>query len=172
MRGKRLRLPYVLMVALTVLVSTTIVRPTWARSCGLDVWNYATYQNDIQDNEEFSRELSALANDLEHRVKIKESLIRDLVENRTQFQSVALEFQSLNQGLVSRIADLHESAPNLSDEQLAALNVLDYLRIHLANSMHLTSSQVLLQHFISEYQRLYPDASVPHSLRSPLSRHS
>jgi hypothetical protein len=71
----------------------------------------------------------ALASTLADRIMVKDALIQDLVGGRASLAEVTDRFQELNEGMPACMVAIRSRHPDLPDDQLMAVNVIEYVAV-------------------------------------------
>ncbi|MCI0704888.1 MAG: hypothetical protein L0241_27835 [Planctomycetia bacterium] len=100
--------------------------PTWAKSLGVDVWNMPALQQETRDADAHHAELDIENAALLRRIEVKETLIRDLIEERTTLTEVTAQFHEMNVVRPQYMVVIRVSFPGDTDEEKMARNVISF----------------------------------------------
>jgi len=117
--------PIVAVVGLA-LVSIGWTLPGLAGDCGLDFWNVPELRVRIEQDQQQRDDMDAEDQRVLQRVEIKEGLITQLIEGRTNIPEVAAHFKLLNAGRGDYLALFRSQYPGASDDECYCRNVLAF----------------------------------------------
>jgi hypothetical protein len=159
------RLSHLVLGIITVGVLTTgllIAQPAISERLGIDFWNLPSLYDEIREQLDKDQELSAQDEVVMRRIRIKDTIIRDLLDGRTSLFEAAAEFRELSKANAHYEELLRLRFPNRSLNEIYCLNVIEfvevqiehlpsatpeivqYLRDQLANHKHRNGGQVIL----------------------------
>ncbi|QDU19384.1 hypothetical protein [Urbifossiella limnaea] len=120
----RLRVRYMLLTA--VFAAVVVLHPGLARAAGVDFWNLTDARAELATEVQHSETLTDRDDAILRRIIVKEDLIGQLLAGQTDLAAVTHQFLELSADEPSYLSVLRTSAPEDSDLELAARNVIDY----------------------------------------------
>lgn len=140
---------------LTVTVAVTVFgllagHPTLARSVGVDVWNVPELTAQLREAEGESERLDAEDDAIQHRIAIKETIIRELIAGRATLAEATAKFAEMNATRPGSMTMIRMSYPGTTDHEKTAYNVISYA---VARVPHATRS-ALSHRLDTELQRM------------------
>ena len=126
-----------------VLVGTTVARPAWAMSAGLDVWNMPALREQVAASVERDRELEAEDCQVFRHIEVKEQLVRELIAGRIALADATMQFSLLDQDYPEYMIVIRQVHPGATDFEKMARNVLVYAVSRLENEPALRRIVVL-----------------------------
>ena len=141
-------------VAMTLVVSLAyggfaIACPEWTRDLGMDVWNTFS-DSSREDLKRSAKELQAVGDRVKRRLEIKQILIADLIEERTDLETVAEQFHALNEIEPELTTYVRAHFPGKNDTECAAAQVMTFTRTMLANEP--SREEIVLQRLTLQLQ--------------------
>lgn len=116
-------------IAAAVCASVLMIHPGGIRAAVQDLREYGSLKNTLETNSEFSQLLQAQAMAVNNRIQIKDALIDELILGHTSLAEVTMRFKVLNSETSSTQTILEMRYPDLTDEERAARNVLDFVAL-------------------------------------------
>ena len=107
-------------------LSLALANPTWAKTAGLDVWNIQSAERELAVATRTQQRLAADGVAVLNRITVKETLIDEVIAGRTTLADAAAQFLALGSDSPVYLAYLRNVYPNGTDDERAALNVIDY----------------------------------------------
>lgn len=117
-----------------------------------DIASYSEMQERIEEDAVINSRLEAQTAAVASRIQIKEALIEELIHNRTSLAEVASRFHAMNLDNPTSNIVLESRYPGFSDEERAALNVIDFVRLR---EMPRTQKREVVQRILKDYQKLF-----------------
>jgi hypothetical protein len=111
--------------ALTVVV-TLAVHPTWAQSIGADVWNMPTLRESVRNAEAEGERLDAEDAEVLSRIRMKESIVTDLVAGRITMAEATDQFTELCAPHPAQMEVIRDRFPGATDREKIAHNVIAF----------------------------------------------
>lgn len=103
-----------------------LVRPAWAQSVGLDVWNVPALQAEMRASADASDRLDEKDHEVQQRMAVKESLVAELIAGRTTLAEVTARFTDMNATRPDYVASIRATFSGTTDLEKSARNVIDY----------------------------------------------
>jgi hypothetical protein len=116
-----------------VVVALPAANPKWARSVGLDVWNFSRLEQEAEEARAESLDLIVTDGEVQQRIAVKEALISDLIEGRTTLAEVTDRFAAMNKAYPEYVAVIRANFAGRTDRERTARNVIAYARCRIAN---------------------------------------
>ena len=114
-------------------VSLAVANPSWAKSVGIDVWNVPGLEEELAAADRDRVRLAGFDVTLMNRIAAKEAIIGELIAGRATLADAASQFLSLNAERPDLLEMIRSAYPNRTDEERAALNVIDYVAQRVAD---------------------------------------
>ena len=124
----------VLAVIVVPFASLVVANPSWAKSVGLDVWNVPELEEELAAAARDRERMDGVNTTLLNRIAAKEAVIAELIAGRATLAEATSEFLSLNADRPEHLQMMRSAYPNRTDEERAALNVIDYVAQRVADS--------------------------------------
>ena len=102
------------------------VHPTWAQALGVDVWNVPALEKKVRASADERDWLSNEDGEVLHRIAIKESIITELIQERTTLAEATERFLALNAAHPNYLEALRNSFPGATDYEKYARNVISF----------------------------------------------
>lgn len=123
----------VLAVIVVPFVSLAVANPSWAKAVGIDVWNVPGLEEELAAAGRDRERLAAFDVTLMNRIAAKEVIIGELIAGRATLADATSQFRSLNAERPGLLEIMRATYPNRTDEERAALNVIDYVAHRVAD---------------------------------------
>jgi hypothetical protein len=117
-------------LALTGLASAALaalaIHPTWARALGVDVWNVPALTAQMRDSDEQGRRIEEESERIRRRLRVKETIVTDLIAGRVTLAEATDRFTELNESQPHYLLTIRNHFPGQTDEERMARNVIGF----------------------------------------------
>jgi len=121
----------------------TVANSNWTATVVAGVLHSHSYQDEIESQIEFSKQLDVIDGELRRQIHIKDALILELIAGRTTLDQVSYEFLLINQSQPGSIERLRKDYAGDTDEERTARNVIGFVAAELAKESPLWRATVL-----------------------------
>ncbi len=131
--------------------------PSWSQELGLDVWNYLTESNNLNEYKSRSDELDLISQKVKQRLSIKIMVTQDLIDNRISLDEAIDHFFALDHldpEIISLTRDLYPAA---SERESVAKQVLSFVKIEFDRVRKDSTGKY--QKMELEFRKLFPDSA-------------
>ncbi|MCE9565204.1 MAG: hypothetical protein K8U57_24495 [Planctomycetes bacterium] len=102
-----------------------------------------SYEDEIQSQIEFGKQLDVIDGELRRQIQIKDMLVLELIAGRTTLEQVSSEFLLINQSQPGSTERLRKDYVGDTDEERTARNVIGFVAAELAKESPLRRASVL-----------------------------
>jgi plasmid maintenance system antidote protein VapI len=128
---------------------------SWLQASGLDFWNLPTLRAEIAANERLSEAMDVESRLLLQRIEVKDRLVKDLLQGRTNLAAVTSQFHELNGDDPEMFWRLRECFHVKDGRQLAARNVLAFAETQLDSEANHANKPAVMERLDREYNAMF-----------------
>ena len=141
-----------------IVCGIAVAHPAWVRSAGLDFWNVPRFHERVRQAEARELELEAAHEAVTRRIRIKDALVRDLIDGHLTLAEVVDQFAALTGPDQRGMWLIRAIYPGADDREKLTANVLQYVRIALNRDP--SRREEVLARLRAERRKMFPDALV------------
>lgn len=104
----------------------SVANPRLAERLGLDVWNLPELHAKYEAAETRDREIAAESEDVQHRIAVKETIIADVLAERSDLATATARFAELNATRPECMDMIRVTFPGDTDQEKLARNVMAF----------------------------------------------
>lgn|SRR5262245_9572821 len=148
------RLALVVSVLSALLGGLSYACPNWTMEVGLDFWNLATYQAELDEQELLHEELEQREAAVHRALAFRLAVTRDVVEGRMTFDEGVDEFLAFNEADPERREAAQTFFPATTLQESCRQQMLSFVASHVGNSVEACESlSAELRHELMTYRR-------------------
>ncbi len=117
-----------------------------------DICNFDSTSHQLAEDQATGSNLSIRTQAIAERINLKEALISELIDGRTNLREVSGRFLELNQDVPACMNAIRAKYPELSDDERITMNVIDFVRVRDLSPEKQTEVRTRIA---EEYQQMY-----------------